>query len=165
MVSTRAGASGVMLHCRRTECDTIDRLLEDARGGQSGVLVLSGEAGVGKTALLEYAIGSAPDLKLLRAAGVQSEMELAFAALHQFCVPLLDSLDRLPGPQSDALRTTFGLEAGVVPVDRAVVLLVERDSTPNHPKRPPCAEQPSRVLGPWRARYNPGRPIGSGETT
>jgi len=79
------------------------------------VLVVSGEAGVGKTALLEYAIGSAPDINLLRAAGVESEMELAFAALHQFCVPLLGSLDRLPGPQSNALRTTFGLDAGVVP--------------------------------------------------
>jgi DNA-binding CsgD family transcriptional regulator len=105
----------VRLHGRREACDTLDRLLDDARAGQSGVLVLSGDAGVGKTALLEYAIGSASDLSVLRAAGVQSEMELAYAALHQFCTPLLGSLDRLPGPQSDALRTTFGLDAGAVP--------------------------------------------------
>ncbi len=115
MTSTRASPPGVRLHGRRGECDALDRLLDGARAGQSGVLVLSGEAGVGKTALLEYAIGSAPDLNVLRASGVQSEMELAFAALHQFCAPLLGSLDRLPGPQSEALRTTFGLEAGAVP--------------------------------------------------
>ena len=104
-----------MLRGRRAECNAIDRLLDGARASQSGVLVVSGDAGVGKTALLEYAIGSAPDLNLLRAAGVQSEMELAFAALHQLCLPLLGSLDRLPSPQADALRTTFGLDAGVVP--------------------------------------------------
>ena len=115
MVGTGVSPSRVMLRGRRAECDAIDRLLDDARAGQSGVLVVSGDAGVGKTALLEYAIGSAPDLNLLRAAGVQSEIELAFAALHQFCLPLLGSLDRLPGPQSDALRTTFGLDPGVVP--------------------------------------------------
>ena len=104
-----------MLRGRRAECGALDRLLDGARAGQSGVLVLSGEPGVGKTALLEYAIGSASDLTVLRAAGVQSEMELAFAALYQFCAPLLGSLDRLPGPQSDALQTTFGLNAGAVP--------------------------------------------------
>jgi DNA-binding CsgD family transcriptional regulator len=76
---------------------------------------LSGEAGIGKSALLEWAIESASDMTVLRASGVQSEMELAFAALHQFCAPLLDLLDRLPGPQSDALQTTFGLSSGAVP--------------------------------------------------
>jgi DNA-binding CsgD family transcriptional regulator len=115
MVSTRVNPPAVRLHGRRGECDTLDRLLDGARAGQSGVLVLSGEAGVGKTALLEYAIESASDLNVLRTAGVQSEMELAFAALHQFCAPLLGSLDRLPVPQGDALRTTFGLETGAVP--------------------------------------------------
>jgi DNA-binding CsgD family transcriptional regulator len=77
--------------------------------------VLEGEAGVGKTALLDYAIGSASDLRVLRAVGVESEMELAFAALHQLCAPVLDRLDRLPLPQRNALLTTFGLRAGVVP--------------------------------------------------
>jgi DNA-binding CsgD family transcriptional regulator len=77
--------------------------------------VLRGEAGIGKTALLEYAIESAADLRVLRAVGCESEMELAFAALHPLCAPLLDRLDRLPGPQRDALQTTFGLSAGPVP--------------------------------------------------
>jgi len=115
MVSTRANPPGMRLYGRQGECNTLDQLLDGARAGQSRVLVLCGDAGVGKTALLEYAIGSASDLNVLRAAGVQSEMELAFAALQKFCAPLLGSLDRLPGPQSDALRTTFGLDAGAVP--------------------------------------------------
>ena len=114
MVSTRT-TPGVRLQGRRRECDTFDRLLAGARAGESGVLILSGEPGVGKTALLEYAIESATDMTLLRAAGVQSEMELPFAALHQLCAPLLGALDRLPDPQSEALRTTFGLERGTVP--------------------------------------------------
>jgi DNA-binding CsgD family transcriptional regulator len=105
-----------MLRGRREERAVLDGLLEGARVGRSGVLVLKGEAGVGKTALLEYAVASAsPEMRGIRAAGVQSEMELAFAALHQLCVPLLDRLERLPGPQRDALATTFGLSKGAVP--------------------------------------------------
>jgi DNA-binding CsgD family transcriptional regulator len=104
-----------MLRGRREECAVLDRLLERARAGQSGVLVLRGEAGVGKTALLERAIESASDLRVLRAVGVEAEMELPFAALHQLCGPLLDRLDGLPDPQRDALATTFGLSAGAVP--------------------------------------------------
>ena len=98
----------------------LDGLLEGARAGRSGVLVLCGEPGVGKTALLEYAGGSAPDLRVLRAVGVESEMELAFAGLHQLCAPILDRLDRLPEPQRDALATTFALSDGVAP-DRFLV--------------------------------------------
>src|SRR6201999_2589629 len=90
------------------------------RAGHSGVLVLRGDAGFGKTALLEHAIRSAPDLTVLRAVGVESEVELAFAALHQLCAPVLDRLDRLPGPQRDALAVTFGLDAGRAP-DRLLV--------------------------------------------
>jgi hypothetical protein len=90
-------------------------LLESARAGQSGVLVLRGQAGIGKTALLEYVIGSASDMRVARAVGVHSEMELAFAALHQLCGPVLDRLDGLPGPQRDAPATTFGLRACAVP--------------------------------------------------
>ena len=82
--------------------------------------MVEGEAGVGKTALLDYAIGSASDLRVLRAVGVESEMELAFAALHQLCAPVLDRLERLPLPQRDALLTTFGLRGGPVP-DRFLV--------------------------------------------
>src|SRR2546421_2558030 len=111
---------GLMLRGRQHECAVLDRLLEGGRVGRSGVLVLRGRAGVGKTALLEYAIGSAADLRVLRAVGVESEVELAFAALHQLCAPLLDGLDRLPGPQRDALTITFRLAAGPVP-DRFLV--------------------------------------------
>jgi DNA-binding CsgD family transcriptional regulator len=84
------------------------------------VLVLRGDAGFGKTALLEHAIESAPELTVLRAVGVEAEVELAFAALHRLCAPVLDGLDRLPGPQRDALAITFGLDAGRVP-DRFLV--------------------------------------------
>jgi predicted ATPase len=104
-----------MLRGRREERGTLDRLLDGARTGHSGALVLAGDSGVGKTALLEYAIGSASDMTVLRSAGVQSEMELAFAALHQLCAPLLGSLDRLPSPQRDALQTTFGMNTGAAP--------------------------------------------------
>src|SRR3954447_1398032 len=111
---------GLMLRGRQHECAVLDRLLEGARVGRSGVLVLRGRTGIGKTALLEYAIGSAADLRVVRAVGVESEVELAFAALHQLCAPLLDGLERLPGPQRDALRTTFALSEGAVP-DRFLV--------------------------------------------
>ena len=104
-----------MLRGRRDECATLDRLLDGARDGRSGTLVLRGEAGVGKTALLDYAVDAASDLTVLHASGVESEMELAFAALHQLCGPLLDRLDRLPGPQRDALEITFGLSKGSAP--------------------------------------------------
>ena len=93
----------------------LDWLLDGARAGRSAALVLEGEAGVGKTALVDYAIASASDLRVLRAVGVESEMELAFAALHQLCAPALDRLECLPVPQRDALLTTFGLRAGAVP--------------------------------------------------
>jgi DNA-binding CsgD family transcriptional regulator len=100
---------------RRDECAVLDALLEGARTGESGALVVRGEAGVGKTALLEYAIRSARDLDVTRAMGIESEMKLAFAALHQLCAPRLDRLDRLPVPQREALQTAFGLNAGPAP--------------------------------------------------
>ena len=84
------------------------------------MLVVRGEAGVGKTALLDYAVGSASDLRVVRASGVESEMELAFAVLHQLCAPLLDRLERIPAPQRDALQITFGLSEGPAP-DRLFV--------------------------------------------
>ena len=95
-------------------------LLKQVRDGRSAVLVVRGEAGVGKTALLDYAVVQAADLRVARAVGVESEMELAFAALHQLCGPMLDHLDRLPGPQRGALGTAFGLQAGPPP-DRFLV--------------------------------------------
>ena len=109
-----------MLRGRRDECAVLDRLLEEARAGSSGVLVVRGDPGIGKTALLDHAIASASDAHVLRAAGVESERELAFGALHQVCGPVLNRLDCLPGPQREALRITFGLSAGAIP-DRLLV--------------------------------------------
>ena len=82
--------------------------------------MLHGEPGIGKTALLQYAAEPASALSVVRAVGVESEMELAFAALHQLCAPMFDRLDQLPSPQRDALAITFGLRAGAVP-DRFLV--------------------------------------------
>jgi DNA-binding CsgD family transcriptional regulator len=120
MAGAGSAAEIPMLRGRRDERAVLDGLVDGARSGTSGVLVLRGEAGVGKTALLEYAIESASAFRVVRTAGVESEMELAFAALHQLCAPLLDWLDRLHGPQRGALRTTFGLSGGAVP-DRFLV--------------------------------------------
>src|SRR3954471_22103862 len=105
---------------RRTEAATLDRLLEAVRAGESRALVLRGEPGVGKTALLEYAGEHATGCRVAHATGVQAEMELAFAGLHQLCAPMLDRLERLPGPQHDALASAFGLAAGHAP-DRFLV--------------------------------------------
>ena len=113
-------AAQVTLRGRGAECAVLDGLLDAARKGESRVLVLRGEPGVGKTALLDYAIGAAPDVQLVRALGVESEMELAFAALQQLCAPMLDRLEHLPGPQQEALRVAFGLSGGEAP-DRFVV--------------------------------------------
>ena len=104
-----------MLVGRRGECAVLDRLLDAARDGRSGVLVLSGEPGVGKTALLDYAVESASGFRVARGAGVESEAELAFAALHQLCGPMLDRLERLPDPQQAALGAAFGLREGAAP--------------------------------------------------
>lgn len=105
---------------RRVEQDALGRLVGCVRDGHSRSLVLRGDAGVGKTALLEYLAECGADLQVVRAAGVESEMELAYAALHQLCAPMLDRLPRLPGPQRDALQTAFGTRSGPPP-DRFVV--------------------------------------------
>src|SRR5918994_3733770 len=105
---------------RADECALLDGLLGDVRRGESRSLVVRGEAGIGKTALLEYLIGSASDLTFDRAVGVESEMELPFASLHQLCGPMLDRLTRLPAPQRKALEIVFGLNAGAPP-DRFLV--------------------------------------------
>ena len=109
-----------MLQGRRRECAVLERLLEVTQLGQSAALVVRGEAGIGKTALLEYAAERAGGCRVLRAVGVESEMELPFAGLHQLCMPLLDGLERLPTPQQDALGTAFGLTSGARP-DRFLV--------------------------------------------
>jgi DNA-binding CsgD family transcriptional regulator len=105
---------------RHSECAALDQLVASVRAGPSRALVLRGAAGVGKTALLEYLVQHAPGCGIARAAGVESEMELAYAGLQQLCAPFLDRLERLPGPQADALGTAFGLRDGDAP-DRFLV--------------------------------------------
>ncbi|MFI0454186.1 helix-turn-helix transcriptional regulator [Actinomadura sp. 6N118] len=109
---------------REAECETLDRLLADVRGGESRVLVLRGEAGIGKSALLDHLVEKSSGCRVLAATGVQSEMELAFAAVHQLCVPMLDLLDSLPEPQHDALGTAFGMRAGPPPGQFLISLAV-----------------------------------------
>ena len=110
------------LRGRSDECAALAGLIADIRRGESRSLVLRGEAGIGKTALLEYLVEAASqtDALVVRAVGVESEMELAYASLHQLCAPLLDRLGRLPGPQRQALEIVFGLTAGAAP-DRFLV--------------------------------------------
>ena len=110
---TRAPA--VHLLGRQRERGVLDRLLEAARDGHGGVLAMFGEPGVGKTALLEYAIEAAADFRVARTLGVEGEMELAFAALHQLCAANLDLRERLPDPQREALEVALGLSAGRPP--------------------------------------------------
>jgi DNA-binding CsgD family transcriptional regulator len=113
-----------MLLDRVSERAAISRLLEQARSGRSGALVVRGEPGVGKTALLADAIESAPDFWITRAVGVESEMELAFAGLHQLCAPMLDHVEELPAPQREAIGVAFGLKAGPAPTGFLVGLAV-----------------------------------------
>src|SRR5215470_1802299 len=116
--SMNSSASGKLpsLYGRPRECAVLDELLEQVRRGHSAVLVMRGEAGVGKTALLEYVARRARGCRLVRVTGVRSEMALAFAGLHQLCAPMLGRAERLPV----ALRTAFGLAEGPPP-DRFLV--------------------------------------------
>src|SRR4051794_14232484 len=108
---------------RAAECQVLGRLLEEARADRrSAVLVIHGEAGVGKTALLHYCARQASGFRLARIAGVESEMELPFAGLHQLCAPMMGRLDALPEPQQAALRVALGQAAGPAP-DRFLVAL------------------------------------------
>ena len=118
--SLRAGLLG-----RQREQEALGRLLEVARGGRGAVLVVYGDPGVGKTALLEHAVEAGPDFQVVRAGGVEGEMELAFAALQQLCAPILGLSERLPDPQREALSVAFGLE-----------------------RRPPSGSVPGRTGGP-----------------
>lgn len=108
-------ADGHALVNRVHETAALNALLEAVRKGMSGTLVLRGEAGIGKTALLESVISSANDFRVVRALGIESEMELGFASLHQLVVPFLSGLARLPAPQRYALASAFGLIAGGPP--------------------------------------------------
>ena len=117
---SRPGLARPGLLDRNRERELLDRLVAETRAGRSRVLVLRGEAGIGKTALLGYLSGVADGCRIARVAGVESEMELAFAGLHALCVPMLGHLGQLPAPQRDALSTAFGLSAGPPP-DRFLV--------------------------------------------
>jgi AAA ATPase domain len=105
---------------RAGERQVLDRLLANVRGGQSAVLVVRGEAGVGKSALLGYCAREASGFRVATVAGVESEMELPFAGLHQLCAPMLDRLGALPEPQQAALCVALGLSSGAAP-DRFLV--------------------------------------------
>jgi hypothetical protein len=111
----RAQASGPELAGRASERRVLDRLARDVQAGESRVLVLHGEPGVGKTALLDYLSRPTPAGLLTRACGLPSETELPFAGVHQLCAPLLDQLGSLPAPQREAMRIAFGSSAGPVP--------------------------------------------------
>jgi len=113
-----------MLLGRASEREALGELLEQARGGRSRVLVLCGEPGVGKTALLEDAVQAASGFLVARASGVEAEMELPFAALQMLCAPMLDRLDQLPEPQRAAIGTAFGVSSGPAPERLLVGLAV-----------------------------------------
>src|SRR5256885_9442072 len=157
-VSRRATA----LTGRRSECDALDRLIDAVGAGESTALVLHGEPGVGKTALLDYAVEQASEFRVVRAAGVQSEMELAFAGLHQLLASMLDRLDGLPAPQGEALRTAFGLASGRPP-DRFFVGLAVLNLLSDVAEVQPllCVVDDQQWLHPGPARLPPlrgGRP-------
>lgn len=113
-------ASHMKLRGRYRECETLSSLADAARAGRSSALVMTGEAGVGKTALVDYMTTVCAQCRVLRVTGVESQMELAFAGLHELCGPLLGNLGRLPDPQADALTTAFGLARGTPP-DRFLI--------------------------------------------
>ncbi|HUK70052.1 MAG TPA: LuxR C-terminal-related transcriptional regulator [Streptosporangiaceae bacterium] len=109
-----------MLIGRAKEADALECVLAEIRAGLSGMLVLRGEAGIGKTALLDWAVGQAGDMQVARVTGVESEMSMGFAGLHLLLLPFLGGLERLPEPQREALESAFGLVAGSAP-DRFLV--------------------------------------------
>jgi AAA ATPase domain len=111
---------GLRLLGRESESGTLDQVLTDVISGASRVIVLRGDAGIGKSALLDHLSHRGADLRVVTAVGVESEMELPYSGLHQLCGPMLDHLDRLPIPQREALATVFGLSAGPPP-DRFLV--------------------------------------------
>jgi len=109
-----------LLFGRDPELEALERLVTDVGNGQAQILVIHGEAGVGKTALLEYLATIASEYRVVRAVGIELEMELAFAGIHQLCAPMLDRLGELPGPQREALEAALGMNSGPAP-DRFLV--------------------------------------------
>src|SRR3978361_1249448 len=108
------------LRGRDAECAALERVLADVHQGQSRVLILRGEAGIGKSALLDHLSDRLEGWRVVRVVGVESERGPAYRGLHQICSPLLSELERLPEPQREALATVFGLSAGDAP-DRFMV--------------------------------------------
>ena len=118
-----SGGPGTGLLDRRVERGAVDRVLDRARAGNSAVLVVHGEPGIGKTVVLDYAArrASASDLRVVRASGIESELELAYAALHQLCVPFLGRrLEQLPRPQRDMTLLWRAEELQGIPADAVV---------------------------------------------
>jgi len=109
---------------RRRECEEIDEVVGRARSGRSGVVVIEGAAGVGKTALLAYVAEHAAGFQVVRVSGVESEAEFAYAGLHLACLQFLDRMDQLPEPQADALAVALGLRVGPPPSPFIVSLAV-----------------------------------------
>ena len=109
---SRVGLPGGHLLGRERERDAVDRLLDGGRAGRGGVMVVHGEPGIGKTALLECALEAGREFRVARISGVETEMELAFAALQRLCLPYIQLMEHLPEPQRDALAVAFGLGAG-----------------------------------------------------
>ena len=136
---------------RLSERDALDRLIEAVWTGQSRVLVISGDPGVGKTVLLDYLAGRASDsgFRVARVVGVQSEMELAFAGLHQLCAPMLSHAEGLPVPQREALHVALGITPGVPP-DRLAAMRKAMSDTFNDPEF--LAEATRLGLQPERPR-------------
>jgi DNA-binding CsgD family transcriptional regulator len=118
---------------RQNECRTLEQLLISVKAGQSRALVLRGEAGVGKSALLDFVTSQASEFRVVRIAGVESEAELAFSGVHQLCAPMMGGMSRLPTPQREALATAFGVGTGEAPdrfmVGLAVLGLLAETST------------------------------------
>ncbi|WP_250031318.1 ATP-binding protein [Paractinoplanes maris] len=115
-----SGAAVPELRGRRPERAVLDHLIGDVRSGRGRVLLVRGEAGIGKSALLQHVAARSAGFRVALAAGVESEVELPFAGLHQLCAPMLDTLDRLPAPQREALAVVFGHSTGAPP-DRFLI--------------------------------------------
>ena len=149
---TIARQARAVLYGRKAECARLDQLRAEAHKGQSGALVLRGEPGIGKSALLKYAAEHAEGCRVLRAVGVEWELELPFAGLHQLCVGLLESRARLPTPQAEALATAFGLSSGPQP-DRFLVGLAVLSLLSDA-----AEERPLMCLGSGYERIDPIMP-------
>src|SRR5687768_2192857 len=115
-----SGAAAREFRGRHAECAVLDGVVTDVRAGRGSALLIRGEAGVGKSALLHYVVERSAGCRIARIAGVESEMELPFAGLHQLCAPMLGLRERLPDPQRDALAVAFGHSAGTPP-DRFLI--------------------------------------------